>query len=351
MIFEIYLQKCDGECVPFYLCKNNTVISDGTGVIDLRFGEEEEEPLCYDYLETCCETHNRVKESLITPIHFKHGCGYRHVTGVGFRIKGNDDNESEYGEFPWMIAVLRTEIKHSKSTNVYVSGGSLIHQKVVLTVAHFFDDGKVDDLFVRAGEWDTQTQNELYPTQDSHVKEIIIHEKFNKNNAQNDIALLILKEEFILSGHINIICLPPPKVNFDYKRCIASGWGKDSFGREGKYQVILKRVELPVIPHEKCEKLFRSTRLGKRFNLHESFICAGGEKGKDTCTGDGGSPLVCPIPNTIDRYYQAGIVAWGVGCFRPIPGVYVDVAKFKPWIDENMDYLSLEKSFYTPQYH
>lgn len=46
----------------------------------------------------------------------------------------------------------------------------------------------------------------------------------------------------------------------------------------------------------------------------------GGEPGKDTCKGDGGSPLVCGIPNTIDRYYQSGIVAWGIGCADINPG-------------------------------
>lgn len=89
--------------------------------------------------------------------------------------------------------------------------------------------------------------------------------------------------------------------------CVA---GKDLFGKEGKYQVILKRVELPIVPRDKCVRELRKTRLGPHFELNSSFICAGGERGKDTCKGDGGSPLVCPIPNTINQYYQVGIVAW-----------------------------------------
>merc|ERR1712107_625531 len=55
------------------------------------------------------------------------------------------------------------------------------------------------------------------------------------------------------------------------------------------------------------------TRLGRRFKLDSSFVCAGGE-GKDTCTGDGGSPLVCPSSYDPDTYEQVGIVAWGIGC-------------------------------------
>merc|ERR1711918_256146 len=48
----------------------------------------------------------------------------------------------------------------------------------------------------------------------------------------------------------------------------------------------------------------------------------------DTCTGDGGSPLVCPSYQDPDTYIQAGIVAFGVGCGDDgIPGVYSDVSR------------------------
>ena len=42
---------------------------------------------------------------------------------------------------------------------------------------------------------------------------------------------------------------------------------------------------------------------GRRFRLHDSFLCAGGGKGSDTCTGDGGSPLVCQMGDD-DHYVQ-----------------------------------------------
>jgi len=46
---------------------------------------------------------------------------------------------------------------------------------------------------------------------------------------------------------------------------------------------ILKKVELPVVPRNDCERSLRKTRLGQYFELHDSFICAGGKKGQDTC--------------------------------------------------------------------
>lgn len=55
----------------------------------------------------------------------------------------------------------------------------------------------------------------------------------------------------------------------------ASGWGKNLWGKEGKYQVILKKIDLPIISRSPCQERLRRTRLGYRFNLHRSFICAG----------------------------------------------------------------------------
>merc|ERR1712066_400209 len=62
---------------------------------------------------------------------------------------------------------------------------------------------------------------------------------------------------------------------------------------------------------------------------------AGGVNGKDTCKGDGGSPLVCPSQYDPNTYIQAGIVAWGIGCGEDgTPGVYADVSQATCWIDQ-----------------
>jgi len=64
-------------------------------------------------------------------------------------------------------------------------------------------------------------------------------------------------------------------------------------GPEGKYQAELRKVELPIVDREDCQTRLRSTKLGQYFQLHGSFICAGGEASRDTCRGDGGGPLIC----------------------------------------------------------
>ena len=52
------------------------------------------------------------------------------------------------------------------------------------------------------------------------------------------------------------------------------GWGKERFDSPS-YQQILRDVEMPMVPNDVCEEKLRKAGLGKGFNLHESFNCAG----------------------------------------------------------------------------
>ncbi|XP_076681415.1 phenoloxidase-activating factor 2-like isoform X2 [Andrena cerasifolii] len=340
------------ECVPYFLCRNETILVDGVGLIDLKIDSDSSSPrACENYLEVCCKPPDTVKmEDKVTPPPVqRRGCGNRYPEGVGFRITGNSDNEAQFGEFPWMVAILIEETIDGKDEklNVYQCGGSLIHRQAVLTAAHCVQGKQPSELRIRAGEWDTQTKNEIFPHQDRAVKSVIVHEKYYAGALFFDVAILILSEPVEYAENVDVVCLPERSAVYDGSRCVASGWGKDVFGKDGLYQVILKKVDLLVVPRDTCQDSLRKTRLGKYFKLHESFICAGGEIGKDTCKGDGGSPLVCPSKNDPTRYQQAGIVAWGIGCGDGTPGVYANVAYVRDWIDEQMASNSLDSTVYA----
>merc|ERR1712154_436355 len=164
------------------------------------------------------------------------------------------------------------------------------------------------DLKIRLGEWDASgfNQPEITEHLEYKVNRIVIPTAYNPGRLNSDIALLLLDRNIDLSHpYINTACLPSSSNQFDqHSDC------------EQKLKFALNR---------------QSPGSGNRFRLDKSEICAGGEVGKDACTGDGGSPLVCQA--STGRWTVVGLVTWGVGCASDIPGVYARVSEFRNFID------------------
>ncbi|XP_069941094.1 inactive serine protease scarface isoform X2 [Cherax quadricarinatus] len=254
-------------------------------------------------------------------------CGVHNIA-LDTRIQNKDLKyyQTTFAEFPWQAIIFFSNF-------TFKCGASLIGDRWLLTAAHCVKDLPVNDLRVRLGEWQVDQYKEPLQYYDANVASIKIHPLFNPKNVHNGIAVVELSVPVVFQYHINTICLPNKGQIFPKgTRCFATGWGKDAFDG-GKYQVILKKVEVPVVPNPECQGLLRKTRLGKFFILDKSFMCAGGEEKKDACEGDGGGPLACQDQTTGD-YVLTGITAWGIGCGqKDVPGVYVDVQYFREWLD------------------
>merc|ERR1712013_334022 len=272
------------ECVPYYQCHNGTIITDGGGLIDIRNGFgilSPEDSKCPGFLDVCCLDPDFIPPPPPPIVKHVPKCGQRHENGLGVRIQGFKEGESQFGEWPHMCAILSEEQVVNEDpgsvggegdpqvVNLYQCGGSLIAPNVLLTAAHCVHKFQAEPsrLKVRCGEWDTQSQNEPRAHQDRAVHQVDLHPEFNGRNLANDWALLYTTEKFELQEHIDTICLPDPDEVFERQDCFATGWGKDQFGAAGEYQVVLKEIDLPVVGHQVCQDSLRRTRLGRRFQL------------------------------------------------------------------------------------
>merc|ERR1712029_540677 len=187
--------------------------------------------------------------------------------------------------------------------------------------------------------------------------------QFNKGRLSNDIALLYTDRDIDLNNpYVNTACLPSCDNQFDYifsngtgVRCWVAGWGKNEV--DGTFQFIQKKVALPLVPASRCNNALKTALnnqrqgTGNRFQLHSSEVCAGGEVGKDACTGDGGSPLVCQAQS--GRWTVVGLVtwAWDVGLTPPestprCPTSETGSMPTKYVIQYSNQYLRLIYSFY-----
>lgn len=298
-------------CVPFYQCTDDIageVVTDGRFLLDQRM---EHPTFCNGPFDVCCNIgkikpkQKKTRDSSVGSTN-PQKCGYQ-----------------EEDVLSWAASML-FQRPDKVFPPTYKCGASIIHKDAVLTAAHCLEEEGY--YFIKTG------------AATRRIYSVTIHPEFEMGSLRHDVAVLSMKKVEDTTDGPMIACIPPvPNVEHNAE-CIAA-----TFNSEMNQ---LEKIYVPYVDPVICTERLSTTRLGKYFELHESFVCAGGSE-KDTCIGDGGNPLICPIPGQPGRYNQIGIVSWGIGCGKKgIPGVYVNISHVRDWIDGVMKILGKDDQVY-----
>ncbi|CAG0895328.1 unnamed protein product, partial [Darwinula stevensoni] len=160
------------------------------------------------------------------------------------------------GKWPWQAAIYDFEKK------LITCGAALIHKRWVLTAAHCItQDGTAkprsrDVFLIYLGKHYRNDSRDDEFVQKKKISHILVHEDFNLQNYNSNIALLELAEDATLTERVQLVCLPEHSDISDTSS--KSGllgsvafWGSDD---TDALPDELLEAELPIIPNKECRQ-------------------------------------------------------------------------------------------------
>uniref|UniRef100_I3N8B1 Transmembrane protease serine 7 n=1 Tax=Ictidomys tridecemlineatus TaxID=43179 RepID=I3N8B1_ICTTR len=246
----------------------------------------------------------------------------RHSSTVHRVVGGTDSQE---GAWPWQVSLHFVGSAYC--------GASVISREWLLSAAHCFHGNRLSDPTPWTAHLGMYVQGNAKFI--SPLRRIVVHEYYNSQTFDYDIALLQLSVAWpeTLKQLIQPICIPPvgQKVRSGEK-CWVTGWGR-RHEADSKGSPVLQQAEVELIDQTLCVSTYGI--------ITSRMLCAGVMSGKrDACKGDSGGPLSCRRQSD-GKWILTGIVSWGHGCGRAnFPGVYTRVSNFVPWIHKYVPSLS-----------
>ena len=246
--------------------------------------------------------------------------------------------------FPFFTGVQNKQAKITGGTDAFISdfpwqvyyisgntrcGGSIISKNWVVTAAHCTktSNGSIvptSEMTIKVGA------NNPYNALEGgkyYISEVIVHEGYNGQTLENDIALLKLNEPINFANAVPIKLVSADDVAAGATDPGIMSW-VTGWGLTNAYQNVfpskLQKVQLPIVSNAQAATVWGS--------IPKTNIMAGYLNGnKDACDGDSGGPLVVPVSG---EYKLAGIVSWGSANCNTYGG-YIRVSSFEDWIRTN----------------
>lgn len=225
------------------------------------------------------------------------------------------------GIYPWVASI---GIKGVPTRDGHFCGGAFIATNWVITAAHCVNKEAANKIQVFGNSSALSEDGTIYP-----VDRIAIHEKYDDNTSDWDVALLHVTKSFAAR---TIPLLPPAdadRLAAPGGLAVVAGWGLTAEGTE--VSNALRHVTVQIQSNKVCNGLASYSG-----TVTDQMLCAGFvEGGKDSCQGDSGGPLM--VSDRDGSFYQAGVVSWGEGCGRLNKfGVYTRVSTIQAWAADKM---------------
>ncbi|GFY73166.1 hypothetical protein TNIN_362501 [Trichonephila inaurata madagascariensis] len=187
-----------------------------------------------------------------------------------------------------------------------------------------------DDVVVDIGDYD------FLDPEGGHLRKarsMVQFPLYRDHSFHSDIAIIEFERPVVWRSGVKAAWLPSPQLELIAGTIVSVyGWGRLRYESlsisvtDGGHPKVLQSVELPVVENEDCQESFVT-------HIEPEMLCAGGEKGHDSCIGDSGSGLVVRLDN---EFVLCGLVSFGRRCATPhVPGVYTRVSSYVEWIYKN----------------
>ncbi|KAL5277010.1 hypothetical protein ACFFRR_002303 [Megaselia abdita] len=227
------------------------------------------------------------------------------------------------GQFPYQAALIMSD-----GSNSWFCGGSIISDRWILTAAHCPDGATIVRVILGSNDINNIDSNaQQYLVKDK--QNMIIHEKYNRNNLNNDLALVKLPSTIQFNSKVKKISLPKRSSNppsYENVIATASGWGKTK-DSDPSVTNELRFVSLKVIRNQECNRSYAPGF------VVSSTLCVSTRGKKSICSGDSGGPLV--VGGVQGTLVGVSSFVSNSGCGSEVPAGFSRVTSYLQWIKDN----------------